>query len=75
MCFLGNIYFYRNLQFINNVIIIKTKVVLPRAYATLADLAILFVPLLTCFDHNIYLLSTHVNITLDCMNIDTNKLK
>jgi hypothetical protein len=32
----------RNLQLLNYWIIIKTKVVLPQAYVTLADLAILF---------------------------------
>jgi hypothetical protein len=29
--------YYRRLQFLNNVVIIKTKVLLPQAYVTLAD--------------------------------------
>jgi hypothetical protein len=32
-----NVYLYPNLQFLNNVIIIKTKVIHPHAYVTLVD--------------------------------------
>ena len=35
--FLRYIFFYRNLQFLSHVIIIKTKVLLPHTWVTLAD--------------------------------------
>jgi hypothetical protein len=39
---IGNMIYYWNLQFLNNIIINKTKVLLPQAYVTLADYYLAF---------------------------------
>ena len=55
--FIRNIYYW-NIQFLNNVIIIKTKVLLPQASMDMSD-----------FDYSVFLLQKYVFLVIRVFNV------